>query len=89
MEPNFVCWPAVVSKSTRPRTSEIANLSYSVQFTILYAIVIANAASLQQASASLRNAPLRAPDPTKKPSKTLRTNVFEGDQLPRRDSNPN
>ena len=44
---------------------------------------------VQQASARLRNALLRAPDPTKKPSKTLRTNVFEGDKLPRRDSNPN
>ena len=44
---------------------------------------------VQQASASLRNAPLRASDPTKKPSKTRRTNVFEGDKLPRRDSNPN
>ena len=42
---------------------------------------------VQQASVSLRNAPLRAPNPTKKPSKTLRTNVFEGDKLPRRDSN--
>ena len=40
---------------------------------------------VQQASASLRN----APDPTKKPSKTLKINVFEGCGLPRRDSNPN
>ena len=44
---------------------------------------------VQQVSAILRNAPLVAPHDVKKPSKTRKTNVFEGLGLPRRDSNPN
>ena len=44
---------------------------------------------VQQATAIPRNAPRVAPDDTKKPPKTRKTNVFEGLGLPRRDSNPN
>ena len=43
---------------------------------------------VQQATAIPRNAPRVAPDDTKKPPKTRKTNVFEGLGLPRRDSNP-